>query len=98
MQLVGADWPFISGIFCGLFAVLLLFLSYFRHFRRQPDLADGVIIFISAGMIPSGIKVCLLVFDPTVAAVLGESRHFVFLSGGVVIWLALDTITKIIRG
>jgi hypothetical protein len=91
------DFFFFLGVFCGLLLIAVYIIQIFREpiNCKMPDLADGVVLFISGAAIAASIKVCYIAFDPAIP--IGDERTYIVLGGVAVIWVSIQMLVKIIK-
>jgi hypothetical protein len=78
-------------------AALTLFYLIIRIRRLQnPELTEGLNLFIgSLGMI-MGIKVCLLSLDPSKLTSIGDyERFYIFLGGFSAFWISFQSLIRV---
>lgn len=91
-----SDPYLVASIALGLLGIVALFVVAVIKKRQRPELSDGVIAFLAAAGISSGVKVCFLSLNPNVLQSIENERAYVFLGGLAVVWVSLDTIWKLL--
>jgi len=92
------DIFFLLSIFFGVALIVVYIYQTLRNpcIKKEPDLADGVVLFLSGAGVAAGIKVCYIAFDSNACSAIGDERTYIFLVGIAVIWVSVQMIVKII--
>jgi len=93
------DIFFLLSIVFGVVLIVIYVYKTLRnpHINKEPDLADGVVLFLSGAGISAGIKVCYIAIalDSNICIAIGNERTYIFLGGIAVIWVSVQTIATL---
>lgn len=85
-----------------LYAFILGLITIVAYFIRQwskSDLKDCIVIFFCSSGILTGIKICCLTLDSSIAlGPLSDCKLYLIVGGFCVIWLSVSTIFKCFKG
>ena len=75
-----------------LFLTIYLILGIKQ--TKKLELADCIILFLSAAGIMAGTKVCILALNSSLFSSMKDARLYVFIGGIAVIWASIQTLLK----
>lgn len=87
----------LAGLCLGLLGIVGLFIAATIGRKKNPNLAEGVVVFLSGSALCGGVKICALAVMSTTLGVDQGARVYIFLGGLAEVWISIDTIVTSIR-